>query len=234
VPDVARGVFGSRIDVAMAYAEVLATEGVTRGLIGPREAPRLWERHLLNCAVVSDVIPQGSDVCDIGSGAGLPGLVLAIRRPDLRVTLVEPLLRRTTFLGEVVDRLALDNVAVVRDRAEALHGSADFTVVTSRAVAPLPRLLEWSMPLVRQGGELVAMKGASAAEEVRTAAKDLARWSGGPVELLTLGTDVVNPPTTVIRVESARPSALGYGSRADGPGPPAKRGRDPKGRGRPK
>jgi 16S rRNA (guanine527-N7)-methyltransferase len=234
VPDVARGVFGSRIDAAVAYAALLATDGVTRGLIGPREAPRLWERHLLNCAVVSDVIPQGSDVCDIGSGAGLPGLVLAIRRPDIRVTLVEPLLRRTTFLAEAVDRLALDNVAVVRDRAEALHGSVDFAVVTSRAVAPLPRLLDWSMPLVRQGGELVAMKGATAAEEVRTAAKDLVRWGGGAVEVLTLGTEVVNPPTTVIRVEAGLPSALGYGSRTDGPGPRAKRGRDPKGRGRPK
>src|SRR3954454_21498565 len=226
-PPAVEGVFASRTALAERYAALLATDGVVRGLIGPREAPRLWERHLLNCAVVVDLLPEGSDVCDIGSGAGLPGLVLAIRRPDLRVTLVEPLLRRTTFLAEVVDRLALDNVAVVRDRAEALHGSADFAVVTSRAVAPLPRLLEWSMPLVRQGGELLAMKGASAAEEVRTAAKDLAKWGGGPVAVLTLGTEVVNPPTTVIRVESARPSALGYGSRTGGPGPRTKRGRDP-------
>jgi 16S rRNA (guanine527-N7)-methyltransferase len=227
-------VFGSRTELAVAYAALLATDGVTRGLIGPREAPRLWERHLLNCAVLTDVIGPGSDVCDIGSGAGLPGLVLAIRRPDLRVTLVEPLLRRTTFLSEAVDRLALDNVSVVRARAEALHGSVQFTVVTSRAVAPLRRLLEWSMPLVRPGGELVAMKGASAAEEVRSASKDLERWGGGPVEVLTLGRGVVNPPTTVIRVESARPSALGYGSRTDGPASRTKRERDPRRRGRQK
>jgi 16S rRNA (guanine527-N7)-methyltransferase len=234
VPEVARGVFGSRADVAIAFAEILATDAVTRGLIGPREAPRLWERHLLNCALVTDVISEGADVCDIGSGAGLPGLILAIRRPDLRVTLVEPLLRRTTFLVEVVDRLALDNVAVVRDRAEALHGSLDFAVVTSRAVAPLPRLLEWSMPLVRRGGELLAMKGSTASEEVAAASEDLRRWGGGTVAVLTLGVDVVNPPTTVIRVEGTRQSALGYGSRRAGPGRPAKPDRGSKGRGRPK
>ena len=128
------------------------TPGVVRGLIGPREAPRLWERHLLNCAVLADALPEDADVCDIGTGAGLPGLVLAIRRPDLRVTLVEPLLRRTTFLDEVVPSSALDHVEVVRGRAEELHGQREFSVVTSRAVAPLGRLLDWSMPLVRQGG----------------------------------------------------------------------------------
>jgi len=222
------------MDLAVAYAEALATDGVTRGLIGPREVPRLWERHLLNCAVVTEAIPDGSEVADIGSGAGLPGLVLAIRRPDLRVTLVEPLLRRTTFLAEVTERLDLTNVEVVRQRAEALHGSMEFSVVTSRAVAPLPRLLAWSMPLVRQGGELVAMKGASAVEEVAAASSDLTRCGAGAVDVLTLGTAVVNPPTTVIRVRATRPSALGYGSRAGGPDRRVKRRREPKGRGRPK
>src|SRR4051794_4366594 len=221
------------MDLAVAYAEALATDGVTRGLIGPREAPRLWQRHLLNCAVVTQVIPDGSEVCDIGSGAGLPGLVLAIRRPDLRVTLVEPLLRRTTFLAEVADQLELTNVDVVRERAEALHGFRDFSVVTSRAVAPLPRLLAWSMPLVRRGGELVAMKGASAAEEVAAASSDLAHWGAGAADVLSVGTGVVNPPTTVIRVRATRPSALGYGSRAGDPDRRAKRRREPKGRGRP-
>lgn len=224
--------FGSRTELAIAYARALATDGVTRGLIGPREAPRLWERHLLNCAVVTDAIREGLDVCDIGSGAGLPGLVMAIRRPDLRVTLVEPLLRRTTFLSEVVQRLGLANVEVVRERAESLHGGVDFAVVTSRAVAPLPRLLEWSMPLVRRGGELVAMKGASAEDEVATSTTDLARWGGGAVDVLTLGTGLVNPPTTVIRVEAARPSALGYGAGSATPGRRAKPGRHPRGRGR--
>jgi 16S rRNA (guanine527-N7)-methyltransferase len=191
---------------------------VVRGLIGPREAPRLWERHLLNCAVLADALPEGSDVCDLGTGAGLPGVVLAIRRPDLRITLVEPLLRRTTFLDEVVTDLGLDHVEVVRGRAEELHGRREFSVVTSRAVAPLGRLLDWSMPLVRQGGALVAMKGASAAEEVAAASADLARHGAGRVEVLTLGAGVVDPPTTAIRVEATRPSRLGWDAADELPG----------------
>lgn len=200
--------FAARTELAVAYAGLLAADGVTRGLIGPREAPRLWERHLLNCAVLTEVLPDGSDVCDVGSGAGLPGLVLAIRRPDLTVTLVEPLLRRTTFLSEAVALLGLDNVQVLRARAEELHGEAEFAVVTSRAVAPLPRLLAWSMPLVRQGGHLLAMKGSSAAEEVRASSTALARMGAGPVQILTLGTDLINPPTTVIRVQGTGSSRL--------------------------
>ncbi len=137
VPTSAQGVFAARLDLAERYAALLADAGVVRGLIGPREAPRLWERHLLNCAVLADALPEDADVCDLGTGAGLPGVVLAIRRPDLRVTLVEPLLRRTTFLDEVVADLGLDNVEVIRGRAEELHGRREFSVVTSRAVAPL-------------------------------------------------------------------------------------------------
>ena len=132
--------FHSRLPLAEEYCRLLATDGVVRGLIGPREAPRLWERHLVNCALLAEAIEPEADVCDIGSGAGLPGLVLAIARPDLSVTLVEPLLRRTTFLDEVVAQLDLSNVEVVRARAEELHGQREFSVVTSRAVAPLDRL----------------------------------------------------------------------------------------------
>jgi 16S rRNA (guanine527-N7)-methyltransferase len=210
VPASARGVFAARLDLATAYADRLATDGVTRGLIGPREASRIWDRHLLNCAVLTDLLPEGADVCDIGSGAGLPGLVLAIRRADLRVTLVEPLLRRTTFLTEVVQELGLGNVEVLRHRAEELHGRRDFGVVTSRAVAPLPRLLAWSMPLVRQSGALVAMKGATAADEVEQARDVLVSVGAGTVEVLTVGEDLINPPTTVIRAEATRPSRLGW------------------------
>jgi 16S rRNA (guanine527-N7)-methyltransferase len=153
IPAVANEVFHDRLPLAERYVAMLASGGVVRGLIGPREAPRLWDRHLLNCAVISDGIPDGVDVCDVGSGAGLPGLVLALRRPDLRVTLVEPLLRRTDFLSQVVHDLGLDDqVEVVRGRAEELHGRVEFAVVTSRAVAPMPRLLDWSWPLVRPGG----------------------------------------------------------------------------------
>ena len=202
--------FAARLPLAERYAGLLADDGVVRGLIGPREAPRLWERHLLNCALLTDVLPEGADVCDIGTGAGLPGVVLAIRRPDLRVTLVEPLLRRTTFLEEVVERLGLDRVEVVRARAEELHGRQEFSVVTSRAVAPLGRLLDWSMPLVRQGGVLVAMKGSSAQEEVDASLADLRRHDAGAVDVLSLGADQIDPPTTVIRVEATRPSRLGW------------------------
>jgi 16S rRNA (guanine527-N7)-methyltransferase len=203
-------VFADRLDLATRFAGLLAADGVDRGLIGPREAPRLWERHLLNCAVLADAIPLETDVCDVGSGAGLPGLVLAIRRPDLRLTLVEPLRRRTTFLTEVVESLGLERVEVVRARAEELHGMREFSVVTSRAVAPLGRLLDWSMPLVRQGGHLVAMKGSSARDEVDASARELRRHGAGLVEVLSLGDGKIDPPTTVIRVEATRSSPLGW------------------------
>ena len=129
--------FGSeRLPLAEQFAELLATEGTLRGLIGPREVPRLWERHLVSCAVLGELVPTDATVCDIGSGAGLPGIVLAIARPDLTVTLVEPLLRRTTFLEEVAADLELSSIEVIRGRADVLHGQRQFDVVTSRAVAP--------------------------------------------------------------------------------------------------
>lgn len=168
-PPVAAVVFGDRLPLAERYAELLATEGVVRGLIGPREAPRLWDRHLVNCGLLAPALPHGARVVDIGSGAGLPGLVVAIARPDLEITLLEPLLRRTTFLDEVVAELGLSHVRVVRGRADALHDKETFDVVTSRAVAPLERLLGWSMPLVAADGALLAMKGSSAADEVDAA-----------------------------------------------------------------
>jgi 16S rRNA (guanine527-N7)-methyltransferase len=210
VPSAARGVFRDRLALAEQYAERLADDGVVRGLIGPREVPRLWERHLLNCAVLAELVPTGATVADIGSGAGLPGLVLALARPDLSVTLVEPLLRRTTFLDETVRELGLESVEVLRARAEELHGSRTFDVVTSRAVAPLDRLLAWSMPLARTGGVVLAMKGSSAAQEIRDAAATLRRLGAGQPTLHTCGRDVVDPPTTVVRVEATRDPALGW------------------------
>lgn len=200
-----------RLPLAERYAELLATEGVVRGLIGPRETPRLWDRHLVNCALVAAEVPAGATVCDIGSGAGLPGLVLAIARPDLQVTLVEPLLRRTTFLTEVVEELGLDSVEVVRGRAESLHGARRFAVVTSRAVAPLERLLDWSMPLVEPTGALLAMKGSSAAAEVDAAAEALAAWGCGSPQVRELeapGGGV--PPTVVVRVAWAEPGRVSW------------------------
>ena len=210
-PETARGVFSSdRLVLAERYAELLATEGVVRGLIGPREAPRLWDRHLLNSAVLGEVIQDGATVCDIGTGAGLPGLVLAIARPDLTITLVEPLLRRTTFLSEVVDELGLGAVEVVRGRADVLHGARTFDVVTSRAVAPLERLLGWSMPLVSATGALVAMKGQSVVEEITEAQDFLHTWRCGVPEVFEVGTGVVDPPTTVVRVGWADPTRVGW------------------------
>jgi 16S rRNA (guanine527-N7)-methyltransferase len=210
-PVEARRVFASdRVGLAERYAHLLATEGVLRGLIGPREAPRLWDRHLLNSAVLSEAIPESATVCDIGTGAGLPGLVVAIARPDLQVTLVEPLLRRTTFLEEVVDDLGLDHVSVVRGRADDLHGRETFDIVTSRAVAPLERLLGWSMPLVAPEGALVAMKGRSVHEEIESARTFLEAWRCAEPEVKELGADVVSPPTTVVRVSWADPSRIGW------------------------
>jgi 16S rRNA (guanine527-N7)-methyltransferase len=208
-PDSAVGVFSHHLSLAERYADLLAGEGVVRGLIGPREVPRLWERHLLNCALLGRAIGPGLDLADIGSGAGLPGVVLALSRPDLRVTLVEPLLRRSTFLQEVVAELGLENVEVLRARAEELHGRREFSVVTSRAVAPLDRLLRWSMPLVRQGGEMVAMKGSSVREEIEAAQGVLKKLGAGKVTVEEYGADVVERPTIVVRVESTRPSRVG-------------------------
>lgn len=211
-PEVARRAFSSaRLPVAEAYADLLATDGVVRGLIGPREAPRLWDRHLVNCALLGELLPTDATVCDIGSGAGLPGLVLAIARPDLRMTLVEPLLRRTTFLEEAVERLGLDNVEVVRARADALHGARTFDVVTSRAVAPLDRLLGWSMPLVSPAGALVAMKGSSVADEVVAAADELRRWGCAEPEVHLLGADWPEvSPTVALRVAWSDPRQVSW------------------------
>ena len=199
-PDSAQGVFLDALPTAVAFAGLLATDGIVRGLIGPREVPRLWDRHLLNCAVVTDAVPPGSSVCDIGSGAGLPGLVMAIRRPDLQVTLVEPLLRRTTFLDESVASLGLGNVEVVRARAEELHGSRTFDVVTSRAVAPLERLSRWSLPLVRSGGEFLAMKGSSAEDELAAAATVIRQEHGLVQGVLELGIELLDQPVRVVRI----------------------------------
>ncbi|RKN14679.1 16S rRNA (guanine(527)-N(7))-methyltransferase RsmG [Micromonospora musae] len=207
----ARTLFGDRLDIAAAYAELLATDGVVRGLIGPREAPRIWDRHLLNCAAVAERIPEGVEVLDVGSGAGLPGIVLAIARPDLAVTLVEPLARRTSFLIEAVERLGLGGtVRVFRGRAEeAATGSTGLAplradVVTARAVAPLDRLAAWCLPLAVPNGRLVALKGASAAEEIAEHAAAVAKLGGGEPAVHRCGVGVIDPPTTVVEVVRER------------------------------
>ena len=192
--------FGDRYQLAVAYEEIVRTDGVQRGLVGPREADRMWERHLLNCAVVAPAVPPGSHLVDVGSGAGLPGLVLAIVRPDLTIYLVEPLLRRAIFLGETVDRLGLAGVEVRRARAEDLAGELQADVVTARAVAPLDRLARWCLPLVRPGGILLAFKGARAQEELAAAESGLPALGAVSWTLEVMGADVVDPPARVVRV----------------------------------
>ncbi len=208
-PEAARGAFSSeRLPLAERYVELLATEGVERGLIGPREAPKLWDRHIFNCLALASLVPAGSTVADLGSGAGLPGLVLAIGRPDLVVTLVEPLQRRTVFLDEVVGELALEGVRVVRGRAEELHRRERFDVVTARALAPLERLLGWGMPLVADTGALLAMKGSSAAEEIEAAAEPLRRLRCATPEILLMAGPDGSSTATVVRVAHAEPARL--------------------------
>ena len=194
----------ARSEVLSAYAGILTGAGVERGLIGPREVPRLWERHLLNCAVVVEptagIVPAGSLVGDVGSGAGLPGLVWAVVRPDLRIVLIEPLLRRSTFLDEAVGELGLrDQVTVWRGRGEDAPGTiSPLDVVTARAVAPLDRLLGWTTPLLRPGGTLALLKGSNAAEEVAQAQDTASSLGISDLRVEQVGGGIVDPPTTVV------------------------------------
>lgn len=205
--------FGDRLSLAQDFAALLRGDGIDRGLIGPREADRLWTRHILNCAVVAPAIPTDAQLVDVGSGAGLPGVVLAIARPDLRIRLVEPLLRRATFLSEVVARLELGAVEVVRDRAENLHGQWVADVVTARAVAPLDRLARWCLPLVRTGGLVLALKGDRAEEELAAAEPDLRHLGAVDWRVVELGAGVVDPVARVVRIEAGqRPEGRRTGS----------------------
>jgi 16S rRNA (guanine527-N7)-methyltransferase len=191
------------LDRLSTYAAMLAGAGVVRGLIGPREVPRLWERHLLNCAVIAPAIPARARVADVGSGAGLPGVVLGILRTDLSLTLIEPLQRRVTFLEECVAELGLAHVRVRRGRAEeCVDLLGVFDIVTARAVAPLDRLIGWSLPLVRPGGRLLALKGENAAAEIDLARAALDRAGVAEVTVRGYGEGIVDPPTTVVEITS--------------------------------
>jgi 16S rRNA (guanine527-N7)-methyltransferase len=203
----ARVLFADRLPLAQRYADLLVTDGVVRGLIGPREAPRIWDRHLLNSVVLMEMIPDKVTVVDVGTGAGLPGVPLAIARPDLTVVLVDSLARRTTFLSEVIEALELtDRVTVVRGRAEELAGKVPpAEVVTARAVAPLDRLAAWCLPLAVPGGRLLAIKGASAAEEAEVHAAAIRRLGGGTPVVHRCGEGLLDEPATVVEVTASRP-----------------------------
>lgn len=193
-------VFGPRVDAARRYAEILASAGVERGLLGPREVDRLWERHLVNCAVVGELLEPRAQVVDIGSGAGLPGIPLFIARPDLDVVLLEPLLRRSDFLTEAVAELGLA-VEVLRGRAEepwVRERCGERDAAVSRAVAPLDKLTKWSMPLLRPGGRMIAIKGESAPEELQQHRRVMEASGALDAKVVTCGADFLRQPATAV------------------------------------
>ncbi|ABW16653.1 methyltransferase GidB [Parafrankia sp. EAN1pec] len=227
VPDAAQTVFGDRFGLAVRYVEMLSTAGVERGLIGPRETGRLWERHLLNSAVLAEAVPTrsaspGSDeaaleVVDVGSGAGLPGIPLALARPDLRVTLLEPMERRCRFLAEAVAELGLaGQVEVVRGRAPdvaELPPHRTFDVTVARAVAPLGRLGAVLLPMTRPGGVMLALRGSRILEELQAVRSDLDSQGWREVNVMTCGAGLVDEPTRVLRATRSPQATQGDGGR---------------------
>jgi 16S rRNA (guanine527-N7)-methyltransferase len=196
-PVEAKAIFGDRIDLARAYAAALARDSDTLGLLGPRELSILWSRHILNSAVVAELVPAGASVADVGSGAGLPGIPMAIAQPNAHFTLIEPMERRSDWLISVIDELGLENVSVKRARAEEVGDVYD--IVTARAVSALPKLLRLTVDLTRAGGEILALKGSKAAEEVAEAQKLAKKLKLASFEILTVGAQHLSDPTTVVR-----------------------------------
>ncbi|MFC7403912.1 16S rRNA (guanine(527)-N(7))-methyltransferase RsmG [Georgenia alba] len=196
-----RALFGLGWAPVEHFARLLVEEGELRGLIGPRELPRLWTRHLVNSAAVAPFIHPDSEVADVGSGAGFPGVVLAAMRPDVEMHLVEPMERRVAWLTDVVDELGLDNVTIHQARAEELHKKIAFDAVTARAVAAMDKLARWTLPLVRGGGRLVALKGQRAAAEVDAAKYVLRKLGGVDVRVESVAPLAGGEPTTVVVVE---------------------------------
>lgn len=224
----AKELFGSNLPLAERYARLLQTKGAEQGLIGPREVDRIWERHLINCALMQEALgPVGTvgTLADVGSGAGLPGLVLALARPDIDITLIETMQRRVTWLEETLEDLAafadsltsdaaariqFPSVIVIRARAEELHGELQFDVVTARAVAALDKLAKWTLPLARVGGRLVLLKGQSAQDEIEKAAPVLKRLGGQGARITVIDRDGIEVPTRVVTVDvTERPATKG-------------------------
>ena len=196
--------FGPTLPLAERYVQMLAGPGVIRGLLGPREVPRLWTRHVLNCAAVADLVPRPSALIDLGSGAGLPGIVLALLLPDVQVTLLERMERRSLFLDECVQELGLRNAQVYRATAEEVAGKLAADVVTARAVAPLDRLAGLAAGLVRPGGLILAVKGAAAEQEVTQARPVLRRLGMRDVAVVRAGDGRVDRAATVVRMVAGR------------------------------
>lgn len=200
IVDAAEVTFGDRIDVAERFVEHLVTTGIEWGLLGPREIPKMWDRHVLNCAVVHELLPKGTVVADVGSGAGLPGIALAIVRPDVQFILIEPLERRVDWLDMVIEDLGLENVDVIRARSEQVFESVDVDVVTARAVSAMKSLVPLTVPLLHGDGQLLAIKGQSAANEIEKADKVLRKFKTKDAEVLTVGDELLAVPTTVARL----------------------------------
>ncbi len=196
-PAVAAVIFGDRLDLARRYAALLIRDSDTLGLLGPREMPKLWSRHILNSAVVSELVPDGVTVADVGSGAGLPGIPMAIAQPNAHFTLIEPMERRSDWLKAVVAELGLENVSVLRARAEEV--GEVFDLVTARAVSALPKLLRLTVPLTRHGGAIIALKGSKAAEEIEEAKKLSKKLKIAGFEVIHTGAQILDETTLVVR-----------------------------------
>lgn len=200
VVDAVEVIFGESTNIAERFVHHLVTTGIEWGLLGPREIPKMWDRHVLNCAVVQELLPKGALVADVGSGAGLPGIALAIARPDVQFVLIEPLERRVDWLEMVIEDLELENVDVVRGRSEQVFETVDVDIVTARAVAAMKSLVPMTVPLLHGSGELLAIKGKSAANEIEKADKVLRKFKTKNSEVLTVGDELLAVPTTVARL----------------------------------
>ncbi|WP_396344946.1 16S rRNA (guanine(527)-N(7))-methyltransferase RsmG [Haloechinothrix sp. LS1_15] len=212
-PEVAGRIFEGRMDEAERFVALLHEHGVTRGVIGPRELDRLWDRHIINSALIAELVPKDALVVDAGSGAGLPGIPLALARPDLRITLLDSMARRVQWLQEMVTELGLGRVEVVRARVES-SGIVGADVVTARAVAPLGKLARWCLPLLREGGSLLALKGASAAEELERDRNEMAAAGGVDPRIVQCGSDRVDETATVVVVTRRGGGNRGRASRS--------------------
>lgn len=197
-PAAAVAIFGDQIDLARSFAQTLAKDSDELGLLGPRELDKLWSRHILNSAVVAELVRPGDKVADVGSGAGLPGIPMAIARPDAEFVLIEPMERRSSWMLEVVEDLGLKNVRVLRSRAEDVT-EQDFDIVTARAVAALDKLLKMCVPLLKPGGALIALKGSKAGEEIANSKKLEKKLGISSFEILVCGEKFLPEPTSVVK-----------------------------------